>query len=185
MKRPLSNLLALPSCQRNLIMLWTPLTRRDHQLWIAIERFLDLKSQPVRCRRPSDAHHLRFMEPRALGRRVGDEFAVPLCRTPHRSLHRAGGEPAWWAERNLDAVALAGRLWERSRLINGALIHSVALRFIRAPGRRLRREQDPQVNAFHRFPQSEVTSGQIFLAFRGREPPNLRSMLADLLNAPR
>jgi hypothetical protein len=51
-------------------------------------------SQPcLRCgRQPSDAHHLRFMQPRALGRRVRDEFAVPLCRTHHRAVHRHGDE---------------------------------------------------------------------------------------------
>jgi hypothetical protein len=47
-------------------------------------------SQPcLLCgRQPCDAHHLRFMQPQALGRRVSDEFAVPLCRTHHRALHR-------------------------------------------------------------------------------------------------
>jgi hypothetical protein len=85
-------------------------------------RFVSLQPCLVCERRPSDAHHLRFMQPRALGRRVSDEFTVPLCRTHHRSLHRAGDEPAWWAERKLDPVAVAGRLWERSRLINGAPI---------------------------------------------------------------
>ncbi len=55
-------------------------------------------SQPCLCcgRLPSDAHHLRFMQPRAIGRRVSDEFAVPLCRTHHRALHRHGDEAAWW-----------------------------------------------------------------------------------------
>ena len=33
-------------------------------------------------RKPSDPHHLRFTQPRALGRKVSDEFAVPLCRVP-------------------------------------------------------------------------------------------------------
>src|SRR4051795_8115319 len=37
---------------------------------------------PLPClvcgRAPSDAHHLRYAEPRALGRKVSDEFAVPL-----------------------------------------------------------------------------------------------------------
>jgi hypothetical protein len=44
-------------------------------------------SQPcLLCgRRSSDAHHLRFMQPRTLGRKVSDEFAVPLCRTHHRT----------------------------------------------------------------------------------------------------
>src|SRR5262249_37866170 len=30
-------------------------------------------------RQPSDPHHLRFAQPRALGRKVSDEFIVPLC----------------------------------------------------------------------------------------------------------
>jgi ERF superfamily len=45
-------------------------------------------SQPclICGRRPSDAHHLRFGQPRALGHRVSDEFIVPLCRVHHREL---------------------------------------------------------------------------------------------------
>ena len=35
-------------------------------------------------RKPSDPHHLRFMQPRALGRKASDEFTVPLCRIHHR-----------------------------------------------------------------------------------------------------
>jgi hypothetical protein len=31
-------------------------------------------------RRPADAHHLRFAQSSALGRKVSDEFTVPLCR---------------------------------------------------------------------------------------------------------
>ncbi len=31
---------------------------------------------------PSDAHHVRFAQPRAMGRKVGDDFTVPLCRVP-------------------------------------------------------------------------------------------------------
>jgi hypothetical protein len=36
-------------------------------------------------RRPTDAHHLRFAQPRAIGRRVSDEYTVPLCRSHHRA----------------------------------------------------------------------------------------------------
>ena len=48
------------------------------------------------CRKPSDPHHLRFMQPRALGRKASDEFAVPLCRIHHRwciasAMSRPGG----------------------------------------------------------------------------------------------
>jgi ERF superfamily len=72
-------------------------------------------------RQPCDAHHLRFMQPLALGRRVSDEFAVPLCRTHHRDLHRHGDEPAWWASAGIDVGAIAHRLWQHTRL-NGAPI---------------------------------------------------------------
>jgi ERF superfamily len=80
-------------------------------------------SQPcLLCgRQPCDAHHLRFMQPRALGRRVSDEFAVPLCRTHHRALHRSGNEEAWWKSTDMDPVMIAQRLWQHTRL-NGALI---------------------------------------------------------------
>jgi hypothetical protein len=80
-------------------------------------------SQPclVCGRQPCDAHHLRFMQPQALGRRVSDEFAVPLCRTHHRALHRHGNEAAWWTSAGLDAGAIAHRLWQHTRL-NGAPI---------------------------------------------------------------
>jgi hypothetical protein len=75
-------------------------------------------SQPcLLCgRQPSDAHHLRFMQARALGRRVSDEFAVPLCRTHHRALHRSGHEAAWWKAVSIDAVTIAHQLWQHTRL---------------------------------------------------------------------
>ena len=78
-------------------------------------------SQPcLLCgRSPSDAHHLRFAQPRALGRKVSDEFTVPLCRTHHRQLHHSGNEAAWWqaADRDVDPLEIAKGLWEQS--LNG------------------------------------------------------------------
>ena len=50
------------------------------------------------CRRsPCDAHHLKFAQPRSLGRKVSDEFTEPLCRDHHLDLHRYDNESAWWA----------------------------------------------------------------------------------------
>ena len=43
-------------------------------------------------RSPCDAHHLKFIQPRSLGRKVSDEFTVPLCRDHHQRLHRHGNE---------------------------------------------------------------------------------------------
>jgi hypothetical protein len=64
---------------------------------------------------PSDAHHLTFTQPRALGRRVSDEFVVPVCRTHHRELHRSGTEAAWWQRLNIDPIPVALRLWQQTR----------------------------------------------------------------------
>jgi ERF superfamily len=79
-------------------------------------RFVSAQPCLICARRPSDAHHLRFAQPRALGRRVSDEYAVPLCRSHHRALHRYGDEPAWWETNNLDPVVVAHELWQRTRL---------------------------------------------------------------------
>jgi hypothetical protein len=75
-------------------------------------------NQPcVVCGRvPSDPHHLRFAQPRALGRKVSDEFTVPLCRMHHRELHRRGDEAAWWQAIMIDPVPLALKLWRQTRL---------------------------------------------------------------------
>jgi hypothetical protein len=64
---------------------------------------------------PSDPHHLTFAQPRALGRRVSDEFTVPICRVHHRELHRAGDEAAWWGRLNIDPLPVALKLWQQTR----------------------------------------------------------------------
>jgi hypothetical protein len=62
-------------------------------------------------RRPCDAHHLRFAQHRALGRKVSDEFTVPLCRGHHREVHRSGDEPGWWKKTGIDPTVPARTLW--------------------------------------------------------------------------
>jgi hypothetical protein len=62
-------------------------------------------------RRPADAHHLRYAQPPALGRRVSDEFTVPLCRGHHREAHRCGDEVTWWNRAGIDPTATARALW--------------------------------------------------------------------------
>jgi ERF superfamily len=69
------------------------------------------------ARKPSDAHHLRFMQPRALGRKTSDEFVVPLCRIHHRAAHRAVNEQAWWKAIGIDPVKIARKLWRNSRAL--------------------------------------------------------------------
>jgi hypothetical protein len=93
----------------------TPLSKelrlrdRDHLKFVS--------AQPcLACgRSPSDAHHLKFAQARALGRKVSDEFTVPLCRAHHRELHRRGDERTWWQQRNVDPLGMALLLWRQTR----------------------------------------------------------------------
>ena len=68
-------------------------------------------------RSPSDAHHLKFTQARAMGRKVSDEFTVPLCRTHHRDNHSFGDEVAWWERRAIDPLATSRMLWVSTRQI--------------------------------------------------------------------
>jgi ERF superfamily len=72
-------------------------------------------------RKPSDAHHIRFVQPRALGRKPSDEFAVPLCRSHHRAAHRAGDEKAWWKQADIDPIKVARKLWKHTRIDEGRI----------------------------------------------------------------
>jgi hypothetical protein len=67
-------------------------------------------------RAPTEAHHIRFAQPRALGRKVSDEYTVPVCRLHHRDLHSYGDEASWWAGVGIDPLPIALELWRRSRL---------------------------------------------------------------------
>jgi hypothetical protein len=77
------------------------------------EHVKSIAKQPclVCGRLPADAHHLRFAQPPTLGRKVSDEFTVPLCRGHHREVHRCGDEAAWWDKTGIDAAAAARTLW--------------------------------------------------------------------------
>ena len=80
-------------------------------------------SQPclVCGRQPSDPHHLRFAQPRAIGLKVSDEFTVPLCRGHHRELHQAGNEVAWWETLKINPIKTAKQLWEQTTLPSSSL----------------------------------------------------------------
>jgi ERF superfamily len=78
---------------------------RNHVRFVADQPCL------ICARRPSDAHHLRFAQSRALGRKVSDEFTVPMCRGHHREVHRSGDEAAWWRRTGTDPSVAARALW--------------------------------------------------------------------------
>jgi hypothetical protein len=78
---------------------------RDHVKSVAKQPCL------VCGRRPADAHHLQFTQSRALGRKVSDEFTIPLCRGHHREVHHCGDEAAWWEKAGIDPTVSARQLW--------------------------------------------------------------------------
>src|SRR5262249_925002 len=81
---------------------------RDHLRYVAQQACL------VGGRKQTDPHHLRYLQPRALGRKASDEFAVPLCRSHHRAVHRASDEQAWWKAAGIDPVKVARQLWRQT-----------------------------------------------------------------------
>jgi hypothetical protein len=78
-------------------------------------RFVSKQPCLVCGRTPAEPHHLRFVQPRALGRKVSDEFTVPICRLHHRELHRHGDEAAWWRQVAIEPVPIALKLWQQTR----------------------------------------------------------------------
>ena len=87
---------------------------RDHVKYVA--------SQPclICTRQPSDAHHLRFVQSRAFGRKASDEFTVPMCRGHHREVHRSGDEAAWWRKSGIDPTLTARTLWLETHSLTGS-----------------------------------------------------------------
>jgi ERF superfamily len=91
------SLLALPEPRR--------VRDREHVRFVATQPCL------ICGREPADAHHVRFAQNPALGRKVSDEFTVPLCRGHHRELHRCGDEPVWWLKVRINLLLKARALW--------------------------------------------------------------------------
>lgn len=86
-------------------------------------KFVESQSCLVCDRWPAQAHHLRFAQPKAMARKVSDEFTVPLCATHHQQLHQTGDEIEWWKGWKIDPLVEAERLWsanmgERKRVVS-------------------------------------------------------------------
>jgi anti-sigma28 factor (negative regulator of flagellin synthesis) len=106
-----------PAVDKGVLALSTPRRIRDR------EHVKSVAKQPclVCGRLPADAHHLRFAQAPALGRKVSDEFTVPLCRGHHREVHRCGDEPAWWKKIGIDPSTAARVLWLKTHPLPGAM----------------------------------------------------------------
>jgi len=80
----------------------------------------------------AQAHHLKYAQPSAIGRKVSDEFTVPLCSTHHRELHTYGDERVFWERLEIDPAIVAADLWSRGRPASTA---SAPARWPMAPSR--------------------------------------------------
>jgi len=108
---------------KSVLVLATPRRYRnpEHLRYVAQQACL------ICGRKQSDPHHLRYLQPHALGRKASDEFAVPLCRSHHRAVHRTSDEQAWWKAAGIDPVKVARRLWRQTRLDDGQKRHQAGL----------------------------------------------------------
>jgi ERF superfamily len=84
-------------------------------------RFICKQPCLVCGRRPADPHHLRFAQQPALGRKVSDEFTVPLCRVHHRDVHRCSDESEWWTRSGVDPLAIASALWGQTHALRAGI----------------------------------------------------------------
>jgi hypothetical protein len=92
---------------------------KDHRKFVSTQPCL------VCGRTPADPHHLRFAQPRALSRKVSDEFTVPVCRLHHRELHNHGDEKMWWKGINIEPLPIALKLWKQGRMEGTAIVPEV------------------------------------------------------------
>ncbi len=87
---------------------------KAHLSFVAMQPCLICKAHPC------DAHHLKIARPRSLGRKVSDEFTVPLCRKHHQELHRNGNERSWWQNQGIDPLVTAAALWATTHAAESA-----------------------------------------------------------------
>ena len=79
-------------------------------------------------RNRTQAHHLKFLQPNAMGRKVSDEFTVPLCSTHHGELHATGNEKSWWQGQGIDPEPVAKKLWQDTLASKAAPYANIANR---------------------------------------------------------
>ena len=123
-----------------------PVRERDrHHL-----KFVTTQPCIVCGRTPSDAHHVKFAEPSAMGRKVSDRFTVPVCRLHHRELHQRGDERTWWQDQGIKPLLIAADLWAKTHGV-GALAEapdtSPACDRATAPLRHHKDETNPKLQA--------------------------------------
>ena len=89
---------------------WTEKKRAEDPFRLRSTKYLNfIRGKPcLKCGSPGEAHHIQYAQPRALQRKTGDQWAVPICHTDHMILHNAGiPERTWWALQGIDPMKWA------------------------------------------------------------------------------
>lgn len=60
----------------------------------------------------SDAHHLRFMGGRGMGKKAHNKWATPLCRIHHDENHMWGKEIDFWIALSINPVEWCKNFWK-------------------------------------------------------------------------
>jgi hypothetical protein len=90
-----------------LLLLMLEAVHTDLVFTISLKR----STQNLQLSTSSPADYPIFAQHRALGRKVSDEFVVPLCRGHHREVHRSGDEASWWSKAGIDPLEAARGFW--------------------------------------------------------------------------
>jgi hypothetical protein len=80
-----------------------------------------IRSKPcLVCGDKAEAHHLNFAQPRAMGKKNGDQWTVPLCHHHHMEMHNSFlGERSWWASQGI-----APHIWAEREYSNWKKEHA-------------------------------------------------------------
>lgn len=71
----------------------------------------------------TQAHHIKFAQPRSMALKVSDEFTVPIWNVHHDQRHRSGGERFWWSKNKIDPLKVAEQLWNVTNKSETITIH--------------------------------------------------------------
>jgi hypothetical protein len=104
---------SLAASENNVVVIAKSVRERDRQHL----KFVSTQPCLVCGRTPSDPHHLKFSEARAMGRKVSDKYTVPLCRLHHRELHQRGDERKWWRGYGIKPLSVASGLWKQTHSV--------------------------------------------------------------------
>lgn len=91
---------------------------------LRLGRYLqEIRTKPcLICGSRAEAHHIQYAQPRALAKKTGDQWSVPLCHSHHMDLHQSPmPEKTWWSLHGIDPMKWADHHYNQWVKDNGDL----------------------------------------------------------------